>query len=54
MDQKMAKDPKKTLKKKDALNGSKQKVAEFNAAENLQLVRKKQRGKVPAAVLTNL
>jgi len=50
----MAKDPKKTLKKKDALNGSKQKVAEFNAAENLQLVWKKQRGKVPAAVLTNL
>jgi hypothetical protein len=34
----MAEDPKKTLKKKDALNGSKQKVAEFNAAENLQLV----------------
>jgi hypothetical protein len=54
MDQENGERPQENIKKKDALNGSKQKVAEFNAAENLQLVRKKQRGKVPAAVLTNL
>lgn len=30
--------PQENIKKNDALNGSKQKVAEFNAAENLQLV----------------